>query len=123
MGILRHLFATRAMRSRRQVGERAAQVIERVIFDMGVDRLVQGTFVLDRRCRPYFSSAQAVRGRADVVVALAQLEECAALRAAARADPDPQALRTHTEAVVAGLLREFEARSARFRALPAASAD
>ena len=123
MGILRHLFATRAMRSRRQVGERAAQVIERVIFDMGVDRLVQGTFALDRRCRPYFSSAQAVRGRDDVVVALAKLDECAALRTAAGADPDPQALRAHTAAVVAGLLREFEARSARFRALPAASAD
>jgi hypothetical protein len=105
------------------VAERAAQVIERVIFDMGVDRLAQGTFGLDRRCRPYFSSAKAVPGRGGVAVPLAQLDECAALRAAAAADADPQVLRTHKAAVVAGLLREFEARSARFRALPAASAD
>lgn len=111
------------MHSRRQVGERTARVVERVIFDMGVDRLAQGTFGLDGRCRPYFSSANADPGRGGVAVPLAQLDECAALQAAARAGADPQDLRAHTAAVVAGLLREFEARSARFRALPAASAD
>jgi hypothetical protein len=113
------MLATRTMHSQRQVGERAAQVIDRVIFDMGVDRLVQGTFGLDRRCRPHFSSAPVAPGRDGVAVALAQLAECAALTAAAGRDPDPLALRMHTDAVVAGLLREFEARSPRFRALPA----
>ncbi|WP_322404123.1 hypothetical protein [Massilia luteola] len=119
MGILTRLRAARAMHSRRQVGERAAQVIDRVIFDMGVERLVQGTFRLDRHCRPRFSSVPLAPGRDGVAVALAQLTECAALTAAARRDADREALRMHTEAVVAGLLREFEARSPRFRALPA----
>ncbi|WP_075795931.1 hypothetical protein [Massilia putida] len=116
------MFATRTIQSRRQVGERAAQVIDRVIFDMGVDRLVQGTFGLDRHCRPHFSTAHVAPGRDGVAVALAQLAECAALRAAANDDPDPLTLRTHLDAVVAGLLREFEARSPRFRALPAVAA-
>ena len=113
------MFAARTMHSRRQVGERAAQVVDRVIFDMGVDRFVQGTFRLDRHCRPHFSSAHVAPGRDGVAVALAHLAECAALTAAAGRDSDPQALRAHTDAVVAGLLREFEARSPRFRALPA----
>lgn len=116
--MLRRMFATRTMHSQRQVGERAAQVIDRVIFDMGVDRLVQGSFGLDRHLRPHFSSAPVMRGRDGVAVALAQLAECTALSAAARRDPDPAVLRLYKAAVVAGLLREFRARSPRFRALP-----
>lgn len=116
--MLRRMFATRTMHSQRQVGERAAQVIDRVIFDMGVDRLVQGSFGLDRHLRPHFSSAPVMRGRDGVAVALAQLAECTALSAAARRDPDPAVLRMYKAAVVAGLLREFRARSPRFRALP-----
>jgi hypothetical protein len=106
------------MHSQRQVGERTAQVIDRVIFDMGVDRLVQGSFALDRHCRPRFSSAPVAPGRDGVAVALAQLAECTALSAAAKRNADPALLRMHTQAVVAGLLREFDARSPRFRALP-----
>ena len=116
--MLRRMFATRTMLSQRHVGERAAQVIDRVIFDMGVDRLVQGSFGLDRYCRPHFSSAPVMPGRDGVAVALAQLAECSALSAVAKRDPDPAVLRLHTAAVVDGLLREFHARCPRFRALP-----
>jgi hypothetical protein len=56
-------------------------------------------------------------------VALAQLAECVALRAAARADADPQVMHIYKAAVVDSLLREFRARSPRFRALPDASPD
>jgi hypothetical protein len=115
------MFATRTMHSQRQVGERAAQVIDRVIFDMGVDRLVQGTFGLDRHCRPHFSSAPAMPGRAGVAVALAQLAECVALSAVAKRNPDPAVLGMYKAAVVDGLLREFHAQSPRFRALPVAT--
>jgi hypothetical protein len=112
------MFATRTMHSQRQVGERAAQVIDRVIFDMGVDRLVQGSFGLDRHLRPHFSSARVMPGRDGVAVALAQLAECTALSVVAKRNPDPAVLRLHTAAVVDGLLREFHARCPRFRALP-----
>ena len=121
--MLGRLFATRTMHSQRQVRERAAQVIDRVIFDMGVDRLVQGSFGLDRHCRPHFSSAPAVPGRDGVAVALAQLAECAALSAVAKRNPDPALLRLYTAAVVDGVLREFHARCPRFRALPVANGD
>jgi hypothetical protein len=121
--MLRRVFAIRTMRSQRQVGERAAQVIDRVIFDMGVDRLVQGSFALDRHLRPHFSSAPVMPGRDGVAVALAQLAECAVLSAVAKRNPDPAVLRLHTAAVVDGLLREFRARSPRFRALPVVRAD
>ena len=120
--MLRRMFATRTMHSQRQVGERAAQVIDRVIFDMGVERLVQGSFGLDRHCRPHFSSAPVARGRDVVTVALAQLAECTALSAVAKRDPDPAVLRMYKAAVVDGLLREFQARSPRFRALPVVQA-
>ena len=121
--MLRRMFATRTMHSQRQVGERAAQVIDRVIFDMGVERLVQGSFGLDRHCRPHFSSAPVAPGRDGVTVALAQLAECTALSAVAKRDPDPAVLRMYTAAVVDGLLREFRARSPRFRALPVVTGD
>ena len=121
--MLRRMFATRTMVSQRQVGERAAQVIDRVIFDMGVDRFVQGSFGLDRQCRPHFSSAPAAPGSGGVAVALAQLAECTALSAVAKRDPDPAVLRLYKAAVVDGLLREFHARCPRFRALPVAKAD
>ena len=121
--MLKRLFAARTMHSQRQVGERTAQVIDRVIFDMGVDRLVQGSFGLDRHCRPHFSSAPVAPGRAGVAVALAQLAECTVLSAVAQRNPDPAVLRMYTAAVVDGLLREFHARCPRFRALPVVTAD
>ena len=123
MGIMTRMFARRAMHSQREVRERVAQVVDRVIFDLGVDRFVQGTIRLDRRCRPRFSSAAPDPGRDDVAVALAQLAECVALRAVARADADPQVMHLYKAAVVDSLLREFRAGSARFRALPAAMPD
>jgi len=121
MGIMTRMFARRAMHSQREVRERVAQVVDRVIFDLGVDRFVQGTIRLDRRCRPRFSSAALDPGRDGVAVALAQLVECVALRAVARAGAEPQVMRLYTAAVVDSLLREFRAGSARFRALPAAA--
>jgi hypothetical protein len=121
MGFMTDMFAGRAMHSQRDVRERTAQVIDRVIFDLGVDRFVQGTFRLDRHCRPRFSSAAVDPGRDGVAVGLARLAECVALRAVACRDPDPQVLRLYTAAVVDALLREFRAGSARFRALPDAA--
>lgn len=119
MELFRRVLAARAMHSQRQVAERAAHVIENVIFDMGVDRLVQGTVQLDRHCRPhFFGSVPRAPRRMQASVALAALAESAAMRAAGHGG-DTQALGAHKAALVAGLLREFHTQSARFRALPA----
>jgi hypothetical protein len=122
MGIFTRLFAPHGMHSRRHVAERAVRVIDHVIFDMGVDRLVQGTVQLDRDCRPhFFSSAPRAKHDALASVALGGLSESAALVAATRIHgPDLPALRPQITALVDGLLREFGTQSARFRALPAA---
>jgi len=108
------------LHSRRQVGERTARVVERVIFDLGVDNLVQGTIGLDRRCRPRFSSGTIVPARDGIAIALDRLAECAALSAAVRAGCGAGELEVRTAALVTGLLREFHAHSAPFRALSAA---
>jgi hypothetical protein len=123
MGFMTRMFAVRAMHSQRDVRERVAQVIDRVIFDLGVDRFVQGTFRLDRHCRPRFSSAAVEPDRDGVAVDLARLAECVALRAVARRDADAQVMHLYTAAVVDSLLREFRAGSARFRALPDTAPD
>lgn len=120
MEFLKRMLGTTPLRSQRQVGERTAQVVERVIFDLGVDNLVQGSFGLDRDCRPHFSSAVIRPARGGIAIALDGLPECAALADAVRGDCDAALLRARTAAVVAGLVREFQARSPAFRALPVA---
>lgn len=119
MSFMTRWFPASAMHSQQEVAERAARVIDHVIFDLGVDRLVQGTVALDARLRPHFFSEQprAVRG-ALAWVPLARLAESGALDP--RAVPgDDGALREPVAALVQGLLREFRAQSPRFRALPA----
>lgn len=103
------------MRSQQAVAERAAQVIDKVIFDMGAPRLVQGTVRLDPGFRPRFhSSAIAPAPDALALVPLAALAEAAPL---GKLDEDRAALEAHTAVLVTALLREFRAQSPRFRAL------
>lgn len=118
---LNRWLAAPGIRSQRHVAERTQHVVEQVIFDMGAGRLVQGTFQLDRRCRPRFiGSVTHVPGDAQASITLARLAESAALRSAtAGPEEDANAVHAHTAALVDGLLREFRVQSARFRALPA----
>jgi hypothetical protein len=117
MRFMTRWFAASAMHSQQEVAERAARVIDHVIFDLGVERLVQGTVALDARLRPHFFSAQPLEARAVLAcVPLARLAEARALaphaaRAGGRSEPVAD--------LVEGLLREFRAQSPRFRALPA----
>lgn len=124
MRLFKRLFAARGMHSQRHVAERATRVIDHVIFDMGVDRLVQGVVQLDGACRPhFFSSAPSHPRGALASVALGGLAESAALLAAFRAHgPDMGVLRPLVGAVVEAVLREFGVQSARFRRLPATRA-
>jgi hypothetical protein len=119
--LLTRLLAAPGMNTQHGVAERAARVIDQVIFDMGVDRLLQGTIQLDWRLRPCFHGCAAGAGvdpgRAPLAtVALAGLSEAGALGAAARATDQP--LHPYTSAIVDALVREFRAQSPRFRTLP-----
>lgn len=116
MAFLMRWIAAPGIRNQRHVAERVEHVIDQVIFDMGAGRLVQGTFQLDRRCRPRFiGSVTHVPERAQASITLARLAESAAL---AGSDADAPGLRAHTAALAARLLREFHDQSAHFRALP-----
>lgn len=114
--LLTRWFAPSAMGSQQEVAERTARVIDKVIFDLGVDRLVQGTVGLDARLRPHFFSGQPGGAQAALArVPLARLPESGAL------DGRVAGALAHARmnALVEALLREFRAQSLRFRALPA----
>jgi hypothetical protein len=52
MALLKRLLAPRRPRNQLQIAGRAAEVIEKVICDVGVDTLVNGTLLLDSQFRP-----------------------------------------------------------------------
>lgn len=115
--LLTRLLAAPGMTTQHGVAERAARVIDKVIFDMGVDRLLQGTIQLDWRLRPCFHGCPDGAARAPLAtVALAGLAEAAALGAAAHAGGE--SLHPYTNAIVEALVREFRAQSPSFRMLP-----
>jgi hypothetical protein len=130
MALLKRLLARRRPRNQQQIAGRAAEVIEKVIFDVGVDTLVNGTLLLDRRFRPRFVGLMPVpRSGVIAVVALTQVPEAALLRAQVGATlggpmapgcivAGRRALALPLNGLVDGLMREFKAQSPAFRALP-----
>jgi hypothetical protein len=130
MALLKRLLARRRPWNQQQIAGRAAHVIEKVIFDVGVDTLVNGTLLLDSRFRPRFVGLMALPPAGVIAsVAVGQVPEAAlfraqvgaALRAPAAAVsgfPGRVALDLPVSRLVQGLMREFKAQSAAFRALP-----
>jgi hypothetical protein len=130
MALLKRLLARLRPRNQQQIAGRAAQVIEKVIFDVGIDTLVNGTLLLDRHFRPRFVGLMALP-RAGIIasVTVGQVPEAALFRAqvgAALHDPAAPgcllpgrlALTLPVSGLVNGLMREFKAQSPAFRALP-----
>jgi hypothetical protein len=130
MALLKRLLARRRPRNQQQIASRAAQVIEKVIFDVGIDTLVNGTLLLDSQFRPRFVGLMALP-RAGVVasVAVGLVPEAALFWtqvSAALHDPAAPgplvpgrlALELPVSGLVTGLMREFKAQSPAFRALP-----
>jgi hypothetical protein len=109
MKLLTRLLAARGMRSQRQVAQRTAYVIDRVLFDIGVERMVEGTMLLDRRLRPRFCGGPAAAVKRPLAaVPLASLAVLGGMGAGG----------VEAGAVVEEILREFRLQSARFQALP-----
>jgi hypothetical protein len=130
MALLKRLLARRRPRNQQQIAGRAAEVIEKVICDVGIDTLVHGTLLLDSQFRPRFVGLMALP-RTGVVasVAVGQVPEVTLFRAqvgAALRDPAAPgphlparlALELPVSGLVTGLMREFKAQSPAFRALP-----
>jgi hypothetical protein len=120
MALLAGLFASRRRNNQHQIAYRAARVIDRVIFDVGVDRFVNGTLLLDKDFRLRFFGARP-RFVPGVIasVAVAHLAEARVLRQLVDdVVLDSTMLDLHTGCLVRGLMRELNAQSAALRALP-----
>ncbi|XYJ08923.1 hypothetical protein ACSUZJ_16160 [Telluria sp. B2] len=113
------LFVPRRRKNRSELAERAAEVIRHVLFDVGVDRFLNGTLLVDRRYRVRFFSGNEPGGGALAAVPVAALPRARALGANAAQLPLLAGL---PQAVLALLVEELMAallaQSALLRALP-----
>ena len=117
------LFSTLLWRSRRlgrdQVAQRAARVIDKAMFDVGIDNFLNGTVMLDEHFRPRFFSATAMKQRPGVAtVVLSELDEAPALQElACTFDFEARDRKERSAALLNGVIREFSSQSSAFRAL------
>jgi hypothetical protein len=120
MAMLRHLFSPKNKKNQQQIAGRAAAVIDRVIFDVGVDRFVNGTLLLDKKLRLRFFGGRPAPGlEAIAAVPVSELAEARVFRAMVEdVAIDSATLNLHTGCLVHGLMRELRARSEVVRALP-----
>jgi hypothetical protein len=104
---------------REQVAQRAARVIDKAMFDVGIDNFLNGTVMLDEHFRPRFFSATALRRHPGVAtVVLSQLDEALALHAlACTFDVEARDRKERSAALLDGVIREFRSQSPAFRAL------
>ena len=113
------LFVPRRRKNRRELADRAAEVVRHVLFDVGVDRFLNGTLMVDRRFRVRFFSGNVPGGGALAAVPVDALPRARALRANAA---QLSLLAGLPQAAVALLVEELMvallAQSALLRALP-----
>src|SRR3954454_14062366 len=120
MGFMTGLFASRRKKDQQQVAARATQVIEHGLFDVGVDRFVNGTLLLDRKFRlRFFGSTPTPGPEVIALVRVRQLAEARALRELVDdVMLDNATLDLHSGSLVRALMHELKAQSAALRALP-----
>jgi len=118
---LSRLFAPRRRKNQEDVAGRATEVIAKVLSDIGIDRFLNGSLLLDRQFRPRFVSAPpGVRHDFVAAVAVRDLAEAHVLRAyVLDAALDAATVARHARLVSAGLMRHMLACSPELRALPA----
>jgi hypothetical protein len=121
MRLLKRLFGFRRKPSQAHVLRRAAEVIDTVVFDMGIETLVAGTFVLDKSFGLGFSGVPIARRRG--VIASIQVSTIAEaglfLEFAQAAGPDSAIMKANGACLAHAIVRELGSQSAAFRALPA----
>jgi hypothetical protein len=125
MGILKLFFKKRPkIASQAHVASRAATVIARVIYDVGVDTLVGGTFVLDKTFRLRFVGVPARRWRGVIAtVQVSEVAESGPFRDMATRSPiDMAEVKEHSVFLAQAVVRELRLQSKAFRALPQAEA-
>ena len=120
MSLMTWLFARKRRKNQEVIASRTAAVIDHVIYDVGIDALVNGTLLLDKRFRPRFIGGRtAVRKGIIASVAVSELAEAEVFRTLGYSVAlDASTLNVHTGCLVFAVMREFKAQSPVFRSLP-----
>lgn len=118
--MLSRLFAPRRRKNQEEIAGRAAEVVLHVLFDVGVDRFLNGTVVLDKQFRVRFYSILPPPSRELLTaVAVRELPEARALRDhALDAGLDAATVARYTPVLSDALMGALLARSPELRALP-----
>lgn len=123
MALLSQLFS-RKPKYQSLVAERAIAVIDHVIYDVGVDALVAGTFVLDKKFRLRFVGAPIrVGSNVHAAVKISEIAEAELFRSLGYDEPiATNVLKAHGVTLARAVVRELGTRSPAFGALPVSAA-
>jgi len=120
MHMLFRLFGPRRRKNQEEIAARAAEVIVHVLYDVGLDRFLSGTMLLDSDFRLHFYAVAPVSRGVLASVAVHELDEARAFTAQVQeAGVDGPTLARHAAVMADGVMRELRAQSAALRALPA----
>ena len=113
------LLIPRRRKNRHELAGRAAEVIARVLSDIGIDRFLKGTMLIDERLRVRFVSCPVVAGSVHATVRADTLLHARLLRANDGSLLfSAQALQQQVVRVADELMTACLAQSAALRALP-----
>ncbi|CAN7440453.1 hypothetical protein [Massilia sp. LjRoot122] len=121
MHMLFRLFGPRLRKTQEDIAGRAAEVIAHVLFDVGLDRFLAGSMVLDSQFRLHFYAA-APRLSSTILasVAVHEIEEARVFRThVMERGIDTPTLETHTRIMADSMMRVLRLQSSDLRALPA----
>ena len=120
MAWIAQLLIPRRRKNRRELADRAAEVVRHVLFDMGVERFLGGTMLVDRQYRMRFVSGNLPGGGALAALPVTALVHAHALQASVPQLPALAAFHQHDVALLVDeLMAALLAQSALLRALPA----
>jgi len=120
MAWIARLLIPRRRKNRRELADRAVEVVRHVLFDIGIERFLDGTMLVDRQYRVRFVSGDPPGGGTLAAVPVATLRRAHALQAGVPRLPALAAFHQHDVALLVDeLMAALLAQSASLRALPA----
>ncbi|KFI05647.1 hypothetical protein [Massilia sp. BSC265] len=121
MHMLFRLFGPRRRKNQEEIAGRAAEVIIHVLFDVGLDRFLAGTILLDREFRLRFYAVAPQPSPAILAsIAVAELDEARVFRTQVlEAGIDGPTLATHADIMADGIMQALRSQSPALCALPA----
>lgn len=122
MHMLFHLFGPKRRKNQEEIAGRAAEVIAHVLYDVGLDRFLAGTVLLDSQFRLHFYAVPPQASRAVLAsVAVSELEEARIFREhVLTSGIDAPTLAIHVRIMADAVMEWLRARSPALCALPAA---